>query len=159
MDILINTDVVCADGLLGKMTHVVLLPVAEKIAHIVVVRGMHPETGYLVPAGRIVESMPDLIRLDCTRGELSKIPVFDQVEFLPSSLTRDVNPNWIWPSFLAPEASFITIVKEMVPVNGLAVRRGAGVDATDGYAGRVDGFRVDPKDNHITHLVLRDGHL
>jgi sporulation protein YlmC with PRC-barrel domain len=33
------------------------------------------------------------------------------------------------------------------------------VEATDGHAGRVDEFLVDPANGHITHLVLREGHL
>jgi hypothetical protein len=33
------------------------------------------------------------------------------------------------------------------------------VQATDGRVSRVDKFLVDPSDNHITHMVLREGHL
>jgi hypothetical protein len=39
------------------------------------------------------------------------------------------------------------------------MHRGARVEATDGHVGRVDEFLVDPMDGHITHLVLREGHL
>jgi sporulation protein YlmC with PRC-barrel domain len=33
------------------------------------------------------------------------------------------------------------------------------VEATDGHVGRVDKFLVDQATGHITHLVLREGHL
>jgi sporulation protein YlmC with PRC-barrel domain len=33
------------------------------------------------------------------------------------------------------------------------------VEATDGHVGRVDEFVVDAGTGHITHLVLREGHL
>jgi sporulation protein YlmC with PRC-barrel domain len=33
------------------------------------------------------------------------------------------------------------------------------VEATDGHVGQVDEFLVDPTNEHITHLVLREGHL
>jgi len=33
------------------------------------------------------------------------------------------------------------------------------VEATDGPVGQVDEFLVDPENMHITHLVLREGHL
>jgi sporulation protein YlmC with PRC-barrel domain len=33
------------------------------------------------------------------------------------------------------------------------------VDASDGHIGRVDEFLVNPSDNHVTHLVVREGHL
>jgi len=36
---------------------------------------------------------------------------------------------------------------------------GAWVEATDGRVGRVDEFLVNPLNDHITHLVLREGHL
>jgi sporulation protein YlmC with PRC-barrel domain len=32
------------------------------------------------------------------------------------------------------------------------------VEATDGKVGRVDEFLINPKTDHITHLVLREGH-
>jgi uncharacterized protein YifN (PemK superfamily) len=33
------------------------------------------------------------------------------------------------------------------------------VEATDGYVGRVDEFLVNPESGHITHMVMREGHL
>ena len=41
----------------------------------------------------------------------------------------------------------------------MAVHGGADVYATDGRVGKVDEFLVDASDNHVTHLVLREGHL
>ena len=46
-----------------------------------------------------------------------------------------------------------------MPPGELAVGRGAGVhDADGGYVGSVDEFLVDPMDERITHLVVREGH-
>jgi len=33
------------------------------------------------------------------------------------------------------------------------------VDASDGHIGHVNEFLVDPLNGHITHLILREGHL
>jgi sporulation protein YlmC with PRC-barrel domain len=33
------------------------------------------------------------------------------------------------------------------------------VQARDGHVGRVDEFLVDPTNGHITHLIMREGHL
>jgi uncharacterized protein YrrD len=41
----------------------------------------------------------------------------------------------------------------------LAIRRGSRVEASDGYVGKVDEFVVHPESSHMTHLVMRDGHL
>jgi sporulation protein YlmC with PRC-barrel domain len=39
------------------------------------------------------------------------------------------------------------------------VRRGDEVHATKGEIGHVDGLVVDPRDDHVTHLLLGEGHL
>jgi sporulation protein YlmC with PRC-barrel domain len=54
---------------------------------------------------------------------------------------------------------YIPVEHEHMPAGELAVRRGTQVEAADGHVGRVDEFLVDPKDEHITHLIMREGHL
>ena len=51
------------------------------------------------------------------------------------------------------------ILHKQIPLGELAVDRGAQVIARDGYVGRIDEFLVTAADSHITHLVLREGHL
>lgn len=41
----------------------------------------------------------------------------------------------------------------------LAIKRCTPVEATDGPIGQMDEFLVDPQDGHITHLIMREGHL
>jgi sporulation protein YlmC with PRC-barrel domain len=54
----------------------------------------------------------------------------------------------------------VPVHSEQIPPEELAVRRGARVHATDGHnVGKVDEFLVDPDNCHVTHLVLREGHL
>ena len=64
----------------------------------------------------------------------------------------------MWPYYV-PDAEYIKVELEHIPANELAIRRGTGVEATDGNVGHVDEFLVDPKNGQITHLVLREGHL
>jgi sporulation protein YlmC with PRC-barrel domain len=49
--------------------------------------------------------------------------------------------------------------RKAIPPGELAVRRGARVRATDGRMGRVDEFVIVPESGHITHMILREGHL
>ena len=35
----------------------------------------------------------------------------------------------------------------------------AGVHATDGAIGRVQGLVIEPSDHHVTHVLLDEGHL
>ncbi len=159
MDIPIDAKVSCSDGPCGKSTHVILMPTTEKITHVVVSSGSFPEIQYLVSIDHISESTPELIRLNCTREDLSKMPVFDRLEFIPSDLTGfTASPYVMWPYYV-PDLEFIKIEKEHIPANELAIRRGTSVQATDGSVGRVDEFLINPQNDYITHLVLREGHL
>jgi sporulation protein YlmC with PRC-barrel domain len=159
MDIPLNVKVTCSEGPCGMSTNVVIKPTSEVITHVVVSDDSFPETEYLVPIDMIAESTPDSIRLKCSYLELSKMPVFNQVEFIPSGLAGPQGSfTMLWP-YVTPEANYITVENEHIPANELTIRRGAGVEATDGRVGRVDEFLIDPADDVITHLVLREGHL
>jgi hypothetical protein len=159
MDIPLNAKVSCSDGTCGRSTYLVLMPTNEEITHVVVSDDSFPETEYLVPVDHIVESTPESIRLNCSHAELSKLPIFNQVEFIPSDLEIAHGSSYMmWP-FVVPQAYGITLENEHISVNELAIRRGANVEATDGHVGHVDEFLINPLDDTITHLVLREGHL
>jgi sporulation protein YlmC with PRC-barrel domain len=159
MDIPINAKVICKNGPCGKVTHVIIKPTTEKITHIVVGNGMFPETRFLIPIERVSESDPEQIQLDCQVEEVAKMPVFDQVQFIASDLNGYRGSSfYIWPYYI-PEGPYIRLEKEHIPADELIIRRGASVEATDGPVGRVDEFLINPITDHITHLVLREGHL
>jgi hypothetical protein len=48
---------------------------------------------------------------------------------------------------------------DRVPEGRVQVCRGDRVHATDGAIGRVQGLLVDPSDDHVTHVLLDEGHL
>jgi hypothetical protein len=49
--------------------------------------------------------------------------------------------------------------REDIPQDEIAVHQGAHVEAIDGRIGRLDEFLVDPVTEHVTHLIMREGHL
>jgi len=53
----------------------------------------------------------------------------------------------------------VSTEQRQIPPGELAIQRGTRVEATDGYVGKVDEFVVKPENGHITHLVMREGHL
>ena len=159
MDIPLNAKVSCSDGPCGQSTYLVLMPTTEEITHVVVSDGSFPGTEYLVPIDRIAESTPESILLNCTLEELSKLPIFNQLEFFPSDSQETHRKSYVFWPFVVPESYGITLENEHIPANELAIRRGADVEATDGRVGRVDEFLINPENNAITHLVLREGHL
>ena len=54
---------------------------------------------------------------------------------------------------------YASVEYQQIPPGELAVSRGTRVEATDGYIGKVDEFVVNPETSHITHMVMREGHL
>ena len=63
----------------------------------------------------------------------------------------------IWP-YVGMQPG-IGIDHENTPSDELAVHRGSQVHATDGHIGEVEEFVINPANNGITHVVLREGHF
>ena len=51
------------------------------------------------------------------------------------------------------------VTSDTVPIGEVAIRRGESVHATDGDIGRVQGLVINPRDRHVTHVLLQEGHL
>ena len=159
MDIPVNANVICSDGKCGKSIRVILKPTTEKITHLVVSDQVFPETEYLVPITQVKQTSPNKIELKCSREKFKEMPVFNQVEFVPSSFIGYTGSAYMmWP-YYPPQASFITVEKECIPADELEIRRGAAVEAKDGRVGHVDEFLINPSNDRITHLIMREGHL
>jgi hypothetical protein len=60
---------------------------------------------------------------------------------------------------MEPVATFIPLKRQNVPPGELALRRGARVEATDGYVGQVDELRINSTNMQLTHLVLLERHI
>jgi hypothetical protein len=161
MDIAAGVRVECTDGSCGLSRYVIIDPATATITHVVVGEPNRVAETYLVPLDYVLESSAELIRLKCTRAELKALPEFSSFEKLGSVrsyLAYSPPELWMgplmayWPVPLSEEHRY-------VPEGELSVQRGAQVEATDGRVGSVDGFLVEPASGHITHLVLREGHL
>ena len=162
MDIPVNAEVKCADGPAGRSIVLIVDPITRQVTHIVVRQkgGLHMER--LVPVGLVTASTPHEIQLRCTSEELDRMELFVDVEFIPSEYpytAYDAEDQVFWPYVQAEEDVMVPIETERIPPGELAIHRGAHVQATDGRVGKVDEFLVDLSDGHITHLVLREGHL
>ena len=161
MDIPMNADVQCTDGRGGQATSVVLNPVTRRVTHLVVKEDSFPRHKRLVPVEMVAETNPDHIYLKCTQQELHGLDLFVETEFLPGPVpyeTYEPDEYRLWP-YVLPERGPVPVQHERLPPGELAVHRGSQVWATDGAVGRVDEFLVDRESEHITHLVLREGHL
>lgn len=168
MEITLNVDVECKDGLCGRSTHIIVNPITKRVTHFVVRDRALPKTERLVPVSQIEESSHDGIMLKCNRNELCKMTPFlkqefvevNDDEFVVDSMSYDKGeePIFLWP-YVSTRVKRVGIKTKQIPLDAVDVRRGARVDATDGRIGRVDEFLVDPDTMNMTHLVMTEGHL
>lgn len=156
MDVPTNAIVLCQGQICGHSSYIILNPVTDEITHIVVKQNKYPYVDRLVPVGLIAESTSSQIRLSCNKDELAKMERFIEYEFIGPIASQPY--YMLWP-YNYPDVELNMLEHEHVPVDELAVRRGAHVEAIDGQVGHVDEFLIDPQNGHITHLVMRKGHL
>jgi sporulation protein YlmC with PRC-barrel domain len=162
MDIPINVEVLCTGNLCGRSTSLIVNPVNERITHVVVAESAFPNIERLVPVDRILASSPTSIQLRCSQEDLSGMEAFKETDFIganriESSLPFNV-PFAVWP-YSMYDYMPVPLEHEQIPAGEVAIHRGTPVYATDGRVGKVDEFLVDPENDAITHLVLREGHL
>jgi hypothetical protein len=62
-------------------------------------------------------------------------------------------------SWKAPAATGPTSSPRWIPAGEVDIHRGEPVFAIDGPIGHVQGLVVDPADQHVTHVLLDEGHL
>ena len=169
MELPIDVEVLCTDGVGGKSSAIVLNPETKEVTHVAVrTKGLLYDE-YLVPLSLIAASTPERITLACTLAELAQLPPFERTVFIGldgSELgTSDMDvalassyafvPGGEYPGQAFPP----TRQEEQLPAGELSIHPGADVEATDGHIGEFHEFVVSGEDNRITHLVLREGHL
>ena len=163
MDIPLNAEVYGSDGRIGLSTYIVVNPVTQETTHIVVRDNSSHHGEHLVAVNHIKDSDSDTIHLACTDEELAKMELFEEVEFIPTSVPRydlTVSAAFAWPYVTASQESrFVQMHHRHIPPYERDIRRGAHVHASDGRIGLIEEVIVDPQTLHLTHLVLREGHL
>jgi hypothetical protein len=163
IDVPVGAQVECADGPCGQSTRVIINPIVQQVTHYVVKEKGFPHTERLVPVNRVAKTSPHRIELRCTKDELAKMEPFVETHYIKRQHPRykDIGSAWFALPYVIEEevAMSVPVEYERIPPGELAVHRGAHVEATDGRVGRVDEFLVDPTSGHISHLVLREGHL
>jgi hypothetical protein len=176
----IGSDVLCSDEVCGDLRRVVVDPIARAITHLVVEPKHRRTGGRLVPVD-VVASTGDEIRLRCTTAEFNALEEADEAEFLPGA-----SGQWGYEQGQMLSSPHFALgvgtmgmggmgmggtgvaglgigaherTHDRIPVGEVEVRRGQHVEATDGPIGRIRGLVVDPRDRHVTHVLLDEGHL
>jgi len=161
----------CTDGACGEVSRVVVDPVARAVTHLVVEPAGRQGLGRLVPLD-LVDSTGGEIRLRCTLAEFEKLDAAEETQFVPGTRGYAAyGPEQVlaWPysslgGLDSVEGEIVsgvseTITYDTLPLGEVAVRRGDRVHATDGAIGHVEGLVIDPRNHHVTHVLLQEGHL
>jgi len=154
----------CTDGACGKVTCVVVDPVARAVTHLVVEPKHRHGVARLVPLD-LIDATTGEIRLRCTLADFEELDPAEETQFLPGT------PGY--PGYDPEQVLFmpyygmgmggadvpVAVTYDTVPLDEVEVRRGEHVYATDGRIGRVQGLVIDPDSHHVTHVLLQEGHL
>jgi sporulation protein YlmC with PRC-barrel domain len=171
-EFVIGAEARCTDGTCGEVTRVVVDPVARAVTHLVVEPRHRRGLGRLVPL-RLVEGGGEHIRLSCSQAEFRQLDSAEETQFIPGSAGYSAyGPEQVlaWPYYglggaqgmgvgTAMDSTSQTITYDALPAGEVAVRRGDRVFATDGAIGHVQGLVIDPRNQHVTHVLLQEGHL
>jgi sporulation protein YlmC with PRC-barrel domain len=168
MDIPVGVQVYCKDGLCGRSTYILINPVLNEVTHVVVREAQSPHTERVVPIDAVSETTPDVILLRYTSDTLRRMEPFTQIEYIREEMPDA--EHWpagyvgmgsyrMWPYAIPERTELVPVEHRRIPLGELAIKRGTRVQATDGHIGRVDEFLVEPTSEHITHLMMREGHL
>jgi sporulation protein YlmC with PRC-barrel domain len=168
-EFVIGAEASCADGPCGKVTQVVIDPVAEAVTHLVVEPSHHASSARLVPL-HLIEGGPHQIRLSCSRADFDQLDSAEETEFVPGAYTA-YGPDEVltWPYYglgggigMGVGAGMDgppVVTHDAVPPGEVSVRRGDPVYSTDGPIGHVQGLVIDRRSGHVTHVLLQEGHL
>jgi sporulation protein YlmC with PRC-barrel domain len=169
INIPVKAEVLCSDGIVGRLTYIIVNPINRRMTHLVVKDNQPPFGEHLVSVDQVVETTPELVKLSCTRDDLRKMKWFIYQEYIKVELPdyKHLQDTYlVWPYILpAPgivveeEDKYIPVELENLPPGELAVRRGAHVEATDGYIGQVDELLINSNNMRVVYLVLRERHL
>jgi hypothetical protein len=169
MEIPLNAQVECTDGICGHSVYVLINPVIDQVTHLVVKEDSHPNKEYIIPVDLVTETLADTIRINCSKVELEKMDPFKKTTFIEERVPDrnysygsgmyGMGDYYFMPYVVPEKRIYAPEESQQIPPGELAVRRGTRVEATDGYIGHVDEFVVNPENCHITHMVMREGHL
>ncbi len=166
MEIPLNAQVECVDGICGSSEFVLIDPVTEQVTHLVVKEASFPLMEFIVPVDLVSETIAGTILLRCSKVELEQMAPFIQTRFVEAKIPAYVVDRvygmggfYYWP-YVSPEGGIqVPVDCQQIPPGEIAVQRGTQVEATDGYIGHVDEFLVNAENGRITHLVMREEHL
>jgi hypothetical protein len=168
--LVIGAGAICTDGVCGQVSRVVIDPADWAVTHLVVVPSKPQELGRLVPLD-LVDAAAGEIRLRCTTAEFYNLRRGEKTEWVQGTGDYSQYKQGQSGSQVSDMENLVrgglsitgrlpqTFTYDSIPPGKVAVRGGDHVHATDGDIGQVRGLAVAPGGHHVTHVLLREGHL
>jgi sporulation protein YlmC with PRC-barrel domain len=164
--LVIGNETLGSDGYRGELRAVVIDPDARTVTHIVVEPDGRRGLARLVPLD-LVDAASGQIRLRCTETEFMSLDAAEETlaEFAVGQTVpvQLLAPGWRGAGGPSTDGASILRIPEketidVVPPQEVEEHGGDHVHATDGDTGQVRGFRIDPDNGQLTHVLVREGH-
>ena len=156
----VDAKVECSDGHAGYVSTVIVDPVQRELTHFVVQTSK--KSDHMVHLDQVERTEHETVFLRCTVAELDAMPVFTETHYLRSEkhdYSMYQGGAYQSPYVTNIQEDYVPVEEEQIPPGELAVHRGTKVSATDGKVGELEEFVVDAQTGHVTHFILRKGHL
>jgi len=167
----------CPDGYCGQLSRIITDPATRKITHLVIKPAHRRQSDRLVPV-ELVDKTADDISLRCTLAEFEQLQPAEEIDLAEGdeygggygdaeSVQGYGNVGSMGVGGSVSGAGVgaglghrvRTVTHHVVPMGEAELVPGEHVHAVDGEIGQVLGFIVDPDDQRVTHVVLKEGHL
>jgi sporulation protein YlmC with PRC-barrel domain len=186
---IIGSEVTGSNGVCGDLERIIVDPVARAITHLVVEPKHRQNEGHLVPIELVDSTgnkiqlrcttsefqgledaedthfLPRAGEAGYTKDQMRSIPAYGGLAggggmagLGPAPSMGGMGVGGMAAMGRGPARQAI-VTEDQVPAGEIQLRSGQPVHATDGAIGRVQGLVVDPSDQHVTHVLLDDGHL
>lgn len=162
MEIPVGVDVICGTEVCGRSKYLVINPVNDQVTHLVVAEKTFPHARHLVPLDTVRSSTATSTRLRCSASELAGMDAFIPTDYLDpvelETLMSYSEPVLLWPYGVHGNPQELADTTHF-PSGDVLIRRGSRVVASDGKIGKVDELLINPLNDQISHIILREGHL
>lgn len=162
MEIPVGVNVICGTAVCGRSKYLVINPVKDQVTHLVVAETALPHTEHLVPLDYILSSTATSTQLRCSPNELADLELFMKNDYLNPLELEDVRfyRNSVVLLPYGAHGKPKELDNEMhFPPGEVLIRRGSQVIATDGKIGKVDELLINPLNDQISPIILREGHI
>lgn len=167
INVSINAKVFCTDGECGHVNAVLINPLSKRVTHLIVRESGIFGQEKMIPLEAIKDSQPEKINLRIDEEKFHKMQDFLSIKYVSgdSPFGAYLPEHYYLHPFVMPDydseydynSYYVNV--ENIPAGELVIDRGEDVYALDGRVGKVDELLFSPKDDKITHIVLREGHL